>query len=67
MSKKENNQKSMLAIVGVITIALVSMTKGLNGDIVKYALGVLLVLGIGEKALEWWYGRSVKPPTKPTD
>lgn len=49
--------KGVLGMIVIGALALVSLTKGLNGEITKIAIGAIVVLAIGEKAVDYYYAK----------
>ena len=47
-----------IVIIGILTI--MAMSKGFDGEILKYAILSIVVLAIGDKAVEYYLGRDRK-------
>ena len=55
------NLRMMLAIAAISIVAFVAVTEGMNGDVVRIAIGAITALGLGEAYLQQRAADKVKP------
>jgi len=46
--------KALIGILVIGILAIMAMTKGFNGEIMKYAIGAIVILAVGEKAVDYY-------------
>ena len=57
MSSNGETVKGIFGILIIGILAIMAMNQGFNGEILKYAIGAILVLAIGEKAIDYYFKR----------
>ena len=57
MSADGETVKGIFGILIIGILAIMAMNQGLDGEILKYAIGAILLLALGEKAVDYYFRR----------
>ena len=57
MSKNGDMMKSIFGIIIIGIIAILSLNQELNGELIKYSIGAIVILALGVQAIEYFLNR----------